>query len=257
MNEKLNKKTKKRLDIRLVENGLAPSRERAAALILAGGVFVNGKRAAKAGAPVAGDSKIELHTKDIPYVSRGGVKLEGALASFQIDVTSLVGFDIGASTGGFTDCLLIHGAQKVYAIDVGYGQFSWKLRQDQRVQLFERKNIRFVTPEEFSEKGDIAVIDVSFISLKLVLPAVISLLKPGGELLALIKPQFELSRGDVGKGGVVKDPQKHQIAISSVCEFTKEAGLKLTGVEESILPGPKGNREFFLYAKTGEPENPR
>ena len=239
---------KKRLDARLVELGLAQSRARACALVLSGNVRVDDKVITKAGFPIGEKSNVEVIGNDNPYVSRGGVKLEGALDDFHINVTNKVGLDAGASTGGFTDCLLCKGIKKVYAVDVGYGQFDWTLRNDPRVTLFERKNIRKIKPDDLPEKIDIAVIDVSFISLRLVLPPVTSLLKKGGEVLALIKPQFEVGKGEVGKGGVVRDPEKRQHAVDEIVKFSEEKGFHVFGVKESKLQGPKGNIEYFLYA---------
>jgi 23S rRNA (cytidine1920-2'-O)/16S rRNA (cytidine1409-2'-O)-methyltransferase len=183
----------------------------------------------------------------MPFVSRGGLKLDAALTHWAIDVGGLAAVDVGASTGGFTDCLLQRGARRVYAIDVGYGQFAWKLRQDQRVQLFERANIRDFDPRLLSHPADVAVVDVSFISLRLVLPVVIKLVRPHGIILALVKPQFEVGRGNVGKGGVVRNPEQRQAAVDAVQKFGSSLGLTCHGAFLSPVPGPKGNREFFVY----------
>ncbi|HPC74601.1 MAG TPA: TlyA family RNA methyltransferase, partial [Syntrophales bacterium] len=213
------KSAKVRLDRLLVDRGIAPTRERAKALILAGIVMVGETRVVKAGALVATDAEVRLRREDHPYVSRGGVKLRSALDTFGIDVTGLVALDVGASTGGFTDCLLQGGAKKVYAVDVGYGQFAWKLRNDKRVVLFEKTNIRFFDGRGIEDSVDIAVVDTSFISLKLVLPRVAALVGEKARILALIKPQFEVGRGEVGKKGVVADPAVHARVIEDMAEF--------------------------------------
>jgi 23S rRNA (cytidine1920-2'-O)/16S rRNA (cytidine1409-2'-O)-methyltransferase len=235
-----------RIDRLLVERGLAESRQRAAALVLAGKVWVNGRKALKAGQFVAPDTKVEILGKDDTYVSRGGVKLAGALQEFSLQVAQLVAMDVGASTGGFTDCLLRRGVKRVYAIDVGYGQLAWKLRNDSRVVVLERCNVRYLTHEQVPELVDLVVIDISFISLKKVIPKVLDFLRNGGCLLALIKPQFEVGRGQVGKGGVVRDPELHQQVIGDLEGFCRTLGLEVKGVVESSLLGPKGNREFFI-----------
>ncbi len=239
--------TKVRLDRLLVDRGIAPTRERAKALILAGIVTVDGGRVDKAGTLVAPDAEIRLRGEDHPYVSRGGVKLRGALDRFGIDVTGLVALDVGASTGGFTDCLLQAGARKVYAVDVGYGQFAWKLRKDERVVLFEKTNIRFFDGRGIDDPIDIATVDTSFISLKLVLPRVVSLVSEKSKILALIKPQFEVGKGEVGRKGVVADPAVHERVIEDIAEFCRGLRLTVEGSCESPLPGPAGNREFFIY----------
>lgn len=238
---------KERLDKLLVRRGLAPSRQRAQALIMAGAVLVDGQRVTKAGQQVSEDTPLELIGDPIPYVSRGGLKLEGALDHFAVTVQGKVAMDVGASTGGFTDCLLKRGARKVYAVDVGYGQLHWRLRQDPRVVCLERRNIRYLRKEEVPEEVDLVTIDTSFISLKLVIPATLIFVKPKGELLALIKPQFEVGKGEVEKGGVVKDPEKHRRVIREIWSFCEELGLRPEGVMESPLRGPKGNKEFFIY----------
>jgi 23S rRNA (cytidine1920-2'-O)/16S rRNA (cytidine1409-2'-O)-methyltransferase len=240
-------KNKERLDKILVDRGLVPSRERARALIMAGQVVVNDHLADKAGMQVAVDADIRLKGEDIPYVSRGGLKLEKALDAFGIDVTGLVAIDVGASTGGFTDCLLQHGAARVFAVDVGYGQLAWKLRQDSRVVNLEKTNIRYLEPAALSELPDLAVIDASFISLDKVLPPTIRLVRDGGLIIALIKPQFEVGKGEVGKGGVVRDERKHQEVIVRVTDLAAGLGLEVRGVTESPILGPKGNREFLIY----------
>jgi 23S rRNA (cytidine1920-2'-O)/16S rRNA (cytidine1409-2'-O)-methyltransferase len=237
-----------RLDILLVERGLAASRQRAVALILAGKVQVDGCQASKAGQQVAIDAHVELINQDENYVSRGGFKLASALDSFSTEVAHLVAMDVGASTGGFTDCLLRRGAKKVYAIDVGYGQLAWQLRQDPRVVILDRCNVRYLTSEQVPELVDLAVIDTSFISLTKVIPKVLEFVKGGGQLLALIKPQFEVGRGQVGKGGVVRDPELHRQVVREIEQFCQNQGMEVRGVKRSSLLGPKGNREFFIYA---------
>lgn len=238
---------KERLDKLMVKRGMAPSRERAQAMIMAGVVRVKGQPAQKPGQLVEEDAPIEVLEDPIPYVSRGGLKLEAALDAFSVDVRGKVCMDVGASTGGFTDCLLQRGAKRVYAVDVGWGQLHWKLRQDPRVVILERRNIRHLPKEEVPEEVDLATIDCSFISLKLVIPAVLKFLKERAEILALIKPQFEVGKGEVGKGGVVRDPEKHRRVVQEIWDFAASLGLKPQGVVESPILGPKGNREFFLY----------
>jgi 23S rRNA (cytidine1920-2'-O)/16S rRNA (cytidine1409-2'-O)-methyltransferase len=244
---------RQRLDRLLAERGLAPSRQRAAALIIEGKVRVDGQRARKAGQTVAPDARVEVLEEHEAYVSRGGIKLAGALDFFCLSVAGLVAMDVGASTGGFTDCLLQRGVRRVYAVDVGYGQLAWKLRQDQRVVAIERTNVRYLTREEVPEPVDLATIDTSFISLTKVIPRVVEFLKEGGRLLALIKPQFEVGRGLVGKGGVVREPGLHQRVVSELECFCRDQGLAVEGVTESPLLGPKGNREFFLSAMKSTP----
>jgi len=243
------KSIKVRLDRLLVDRGTAPTRERARALILSGIVMVGEERVDKAGTLVAADAEIRLRGEDHPYVSRGGVKLKSALDAFGIDVTGLVALDVGASTGGFTDCLLQAGAKKVYAVDVGYGQFAWKLRKDERVVLFEKTNIRFFDGRGIDDAVDIATVDTSFISLKLVLPRVVSLVGEKALILALIKPQFEVGKGEVGKKGVVTDPAMHGKVIEDMAEFCQGLQLEVKGTCESPLLGPAGNKEFFIYLK--------
>jgi 23S rRNA (cytidine1920-2'-O)/16S rRNA (cytidine1409-2'-O)-methyltransferase len=240
--------TRQRLDRLLAKRGLAPSRQRAAALIIEGRVRVDGQLARKAGQLVTPDARVEVLEEDEAYVSRGGFKLAGALDSFCLSVAGLVAMDVGASTGGFTDCLLQRGARRVYAVDVGYGQLAWKLRQDSRVVVLERTNIRYLPREQVPEPVDLATIDTSFISLIKVIPRVAEFIRDGGRLLALIKPQFEVGRGLVGKGGVVREPGLHQQVVSRLECFCRDQGLTVEGVTESSLLGPKGNREFFLSA---------
>jgi 23S rRNA (cytidine1920-2'-O)/16S rRNA (cytidine1409-2'-O)-methyltransferase len=240
---------KVRLDRRLVASGLAPTRERARALILAGCVEVSGRRLSKPGASVGREEPVALGGPDHPYVSRGGVKLEGALRSFRVTPEGRVAMDVGASTGGFTHCLLLQGARRVYAVDVGYGQFAWSLRTDPRVVLLERTNVRSLAKERVPEPIDLAVMDVSFISLKKVIPCVVPFLAPQGEMICLVKPQFEAGKGKVGKGGVVRNPEQIREILADMRSFVEEQKLLFCGVCESVLQGPKGNREFFLYAR--------
>ncbi|MBE0598575.1 MAG: TlyA family RNA methyltransferase [Desulfuromonadales bacterium] len=241
--------SKDRLDKLLVDRGLVPSRERARALILAGRVMVADRMIDKAGAAVPLDAEVRLTGEDLPYVSRGGLKLEKALDAFGIDPAGLVALDVGASTGGFTDCLLQRGASRVYAVDVGYGQLAWKLRSDPRVVSLERTNIRDLTPERLPERPTLAVIDASFISLALVLPPTLALLLPGAQVIALIKPQFEVGKGNVGKGGVVRDPRQHAEVVAKIEIFAAQLGLDVLGTTESPLLGPKGNKEFLIWLR--------
>ncbi len=234
---------KSRLDLLLVERGLAESREKARAFVLAGAVLVSGQPAPKAGMLVPADAEVEVVAGD-RYVSRGGEKLAGALANFGLDVAGLVAMDVGASTGGFTDSLLRNGAARVYAVDVGYGLIDYRLRQDPRVVVLERVNIRYL--ESLPEKGDLATIDVSFISLEKVIPAVTKLLKAGGRIVTLVKPQFEAARREVGKKGVVRDPQIHAAVLGRHVTWGVGRGLRLLGLTTSPLLGPAGNREFFV-----------
>ncbi|MGM9616996.1 TlyA family RNA methyltransferase [Butyricicoccus sp.] len=244
---------KKRLDVLLFEKGMVPSRERAKAIIMSGIVYVNNQKADKAGMSIPEDAEIEIRGKTNSFVSRGGLKIEKALNYFQIDPKDLCVMDIGASTGGFTDCLLTRGARKVYSIDVGYGQLAWKLRQDPRVVCMERTNIRYVTPEQLDDVPDFAVIDVSFISLKLVLPVVANLLQEHGRVACLIKPQFEAGKGKVGKKGVVRDPEIHLEVLQSFIENAHEAGFHVYSLTFSPIKGPEGNIEFLGYlGKDGE-----
>jgi 23S rRNA (cytidine1920-2'-O)/16S rRNA (cytidine1409-2'-O)-methyltransferase len=241
---------KQRLDIRVVELGLAQSRERARALILAGKVSVNGHPATKAGAPVDADAAITLREEDHPYVSRGALKLVHALDTFHLDPAGRVALDVGASTGGFTDVLLRRGARRVFAIDVGYGQLAWSLRSDPRVTSLERENIRHLDPAKIDETPDFATIDTSFISLTLVLPRVASLLAPRSPIVALVKPQFEVGPRDVGKGGVVRDPEKRRAALDKIRAFAVGLHLAETGHTESPILGPAGNVEYLLCLET-------
>lgn len=237
---------KQRLDNFLVQRGFFSSRSQAAAAVMAGEVTVAGQTMTKAGTMVAGDAVIELKEKP-RFVSRGGIKLEKAFQEFSIDVSGRVALDAGASTGGFTDCLLQHGARKVIAIDVGYGQLDWKLRQDPRVEVMERTNIRGLTPDKLSEQPDFATFDLSFISLRKVLPAVVACLAPSFEAVALIKPQFEVGREKVGKGGVVRDEDERQAVVADMRAFIESRGWQVGGVTESPVKGPKGNVEYLLY----------
>ena len=238
-------KHKERLDILLVSLGLCESRSKAQATIMAGEVFVNDQKADKAGTEVDITSKIEVRGSSCPYVSRGGLKLEKALRDFGVDPTGFVCSDSGASTGGFTDCLLQQGAKKVFAIDVGYGQLAWKVRSDPRVVTMERTNIRYVTPEDLGEPLDLSVVDVSFISLKLVLPVIHALLKPNGQVLCLIKPQFEAGKDKVGKKGVVRDPAVHCEVLERFLLTAAELGFVVCGLTYSPVKGPEGNIEFL------------
>lgn len=244
---------KQRLDQYLVEQGLVPSRSMAQSMIMAGEVFVNGQKASKAGESVTGEEKIELRGKTLQYVSRGGLKLEKAMQVFPVELDGKICMDIGASTGGFTDCMLQNGARKVYAIDVGYGQLAWKLRQDERVVNLERTNVRYVTEEQVPDQIGFFSVDVSFISLKLVLPVAYSLLQESGQGVCLIKPQFEAGKEKVGKKGVVRDPEVHKEVIEKVIAFTKEIGFSVLGLDYSPVKGPEGNIEYLMYVgKVGE-----
>jgi 23S rRNA (cytidine1920-2'-O)/16S rRNA (cytidine1409-2'-O)-methyltransferase len=240
-------KTKKRLDVLVYEKGVANSRQAAHALIMAGKILVNERPADKPGMQVDIDAVITNRDPAPAYVSRGGLKLAHAIDAFGIDVTETVCLDVGASTGGFTDCLLQHGAERVYAVDVGYGQLDWKLRNNTRVIAIERTNIRHASADLFPEPFDLITIDVSFISLKIVIPAVLGFLKPEGKIVALIKPQFEVGKGMVGKGGVVRDPLLHQEVIDDLSGFLETLGINILGVLPSPITGPKGNREFLIY----------
>lgn len=245
--------TKIRLDSLLVNKGLVQSRERAKALIMAGQVYIENQKCDKAGLMVDdGITQVEIRGEQLKYVSRGGLKLEKAMKEFDISLNDKVAMDIGASTGGFTDCMLMNGAKKVFAVDVGYGQFAWKLRQDERVVNMERTNIRYVTSEQIGEKLDFASIDVSFISLKLVLPVAYELLSDNGELVALIKPQFEAGREQVGKKGVVKDINVHFEVIKKVLDFAREINFNVAGLSFSPIKGPEGNIEYLAYLKKSE-----
>ena len=242
----------KRLDQRLTELGLAESREKAKATIMSGLVYVNGQKSDKPGTPVADDAEIEVRGAACPYVSRGGFKLAKALESFNIAPEGWVCIDCGASTGGFTDVLLKNGAAKVYAVDVGYGQLAWSLRTDGRVVVMERTNARGLTPDMFPERMDMAVMDLSFISIRLVLPAVRALVKDGGRCVCLIKPQFEAGKADVGKKGVVRDRAVHERVLREMTEFFPTAGWKLTGLDYSPIRGPEGNIEYLACLSAEE-----
>ena len=239
----------KRLDQRLTELGLAESREKAKATIMSGLVYVNGQKSDKPGTPVSDDAKIEVRGAACPWVSRGGFKLAKALEVFEINPAGYVCIDCGASTGGFTDVLLKNGAARVYAVDVGYGQLAWSLRTDARVTVMERTNARNLTPDMFPESMDMAVMDLSFISIRLILPAVHALLKPEGEVVCLIKPQFEAGKADVGKKGVVRDKAVHERVLREMCEFFPTAGYTLMGLDYSPIRGPEGNIEYLAYLK--------
>jgi len=237
---------KERLDKLLVEKGMVQSRERARALIMEGRVTVEGQTLEKPGTLVKMDALLQIQGEDFPYVSRGGLKLEAALKAFEVDPEGKVVIDVGASTGGFTDCVLQKGAKKVYAIDVGYGQLAWRLQKDPRVINLERHNIRYLKREEVPEEADLILVDTSFISIEKFLPHLLGFLKEEGDLLCLIKPQFEVDKGEVGKGGVVKDSKLHQKVVDRISQFSRGLGLTVRGIIESPLLGPKGNKEFFI-----------
>lgn len=243
---------KQRLDVLLVERGLCASREQARSAILAGHVFVDGQKIDKPGRAVAADARLEVRER-MPYVSRGGIKLEHAIRVFHLDLRDRVVIDVGASTGGFSDCALQHGARKVYAVDVGYGQLAWKLRTDPRVVVLERTNIRYLDPGELPEKPNFALVDVSFISLEKVLPKIDELTEPAAEGVCLVKPQFEAGREKVGKRGVVRDPAVHAEVLERVCVYMEGLGWVIKGIVFSPLLGPEGNIEFLVYfSKVGE-----
>ena len=241
---------KERLDVLLVQQGLANSRELAKAYIMAGNVYVDGQKEDKAGTKVAVTAKLEVKGNQMKYVSRGGYKLEKAMDVFGIRLNGKICLDIGASTGGFTDCMLQNGASKVYAIDVGYGQFAWKLRNDERVVCLEKTNVRYVTHEQVPDEGDFASIDVSFISLTKVLPAVLGVLGEKGQLVCLIKPQFEAGREKVGKKGVVRDSSVHREVIEMIVEYVRTQSLGILGLDFSPIKGPEGNIEYLIYLDT-------
>ena len=247
------KPEKLRLDQLMVERQLAANRSRARTLIIDGNVLVNGFPASKPGTIVSTQATISLMHKDNPFVSRGGIKLQKALMTFPAAIEAAVCLDIGASTGGFTDCLLQHGAQRVYAVDVGYGQLAWKLRQDERVIAIERTNARFISAEQIPESIDIVTIDVSFISLRLIIPAVLPLMAPNASIIALIKPQFEVGKGKVGRGGVVRDDRLHREVLESLKLFFESLGLRYGGDVPSPILGPKGNKEFLSYLVKSPP----
>lgn len=238
---------KNRLDAELFARGLVPSRERGRALIMAGAVYVGGQKVLKAGQTVKSGDTIEVRENDNPFVSRGGLKLRKAMQTFPITLEGKVCMDVGASTGGFTDCMLQNGARKVYAIDVGYGQLAWKLRTDERVVNLERTNFRYCTREQVPDEADFASVDVSFISLRIILPVLSDLLRDGGEAVCLIKPQFEAGRENVGKKGVVRDPDVHRDVVRTVTRFAAETGFSVRGLTFSPIRGPEGNIEYLMY----------
>ncbi len=240
---------KEQLDKVLVEKGIVQSRERARALILAGRVVVGGRTVDKPGTQIEREARLQLRGEDQPYASRGGIKLEGALHAFEIDPKGMIVMDVGASTGGFTDCVLQGGAGKVYAVDVGYGQLAWKLRKDPRVVNLERRNIRYLRREEVGDEIDLILIDTSFISIEKFLSHLLHFLKKGGAIVGLIKPQFEVGKGEVGKGGVVRESALHQKVIEKIEKLSQGLGLSVLGVTESPILGPKGNKEFFIYLR--------
>ena len=244
---------KKRIDVLLYEKGLAPSREKARTLIMAGCVYADNQKFDKPGDTVREDAVLEVRGNTLRYVSRGGLKLEKAMQLFPIKLENTVCMDIGASTGGFTDCMLQNGASKVYSVDVGYGQLAWQLRTDPRVVNLERTNARYLTREQIPEEIDFFSVDVSFISLKIILPAVRPLLKDGGKAVCLIKPQFEAGREKVGKKGVVRDPATHRQVIEAVCSFALETGFSISGLTFSPVKGPEGNIEYLIYLKKSAP----
>ncbi len=238
---------KKRLDVALFDMGLAESREKAKALIMAGQVYVNGQKSLKAGDSIKAEDKIEVRGEKMPFVSRGGYKLDKAMKSFPISLEGKICMDVGASTGGFTDCMLMNGAVKVYAVDVGYGQLAWKLRSDERVINLERTNFRYVTREQVPDEIDFSSVDVSFISLKLILPVLYSLLSAEGEAVCLVKPQFEAGKEKIGKKGVVRDKAVHLEVIEKCIGYAEENGFFVKGLEFSPVKGPEGNIEYLLY----------
>jgi 23S rRNA (cytidine1920-2'-O)/16S rRNA (cytidine1409-2'-O)-methyltransferase len=245
---------KKRFDVSVFERGLAPSREKAQALIMAGIVYLNGNKQTKAGLQVKDNDIIEIKGSPNPYVSRGGLKLQKAVEHFGIDLNGLICLDIGASTGGFTDCMLSFGAAKVFAVDVGYSQLAWKLRTDERVINLERTNFRYVTAEQITDKIDFASVDVSFISLRLILPALYPLMKDGGQCVCLIKPQFEAGKERIGKKGVVRDPDVHIEVVKMICDFALDTGFGILNIDYSPIKGPEGNIEYLMHInKTDTP----
>ncbi len=240
---------KNRLDVALVERGLIESRSKAGALIMAGQVYVNDQKTIKAGTLVQPKDRIEIRGEKMPFVSRGGYKLEKAVKSFGFSLKDCVCMDIGASTGGFTDCMLQNGAKKVFAVDVGYGQLAWKLRTDERVVNMERTNFRYLTSEDVGEELDFASVDVSFISLKIILPVLYTLLKDGGTAVCLIKPQFEAGRDKVGKKGVVREPEVHEEVVKTITDFAFQTGFSVLALDFSPIKGPEGNIEYLMYIK--------
>ena len=243
---------KQRLDVAVFERGLAPSREKAQALIMAGQIYLNGQKVSKAGASVKPEDQIELHGTQLPFVSRGGLKLNKAMQCFPITLEQKICMDVGASTGGFTDCMLQNGARKVYAIDVGYGQLAWKLRTDERVVNLERTNFRYVTQEQVPDAIGFASVDVSFISLRLILPVLFCLLQKDGEAVCLIKPQFEAGREKVGKKGVVRDKAVHEEVVQMICDFAVENGYSVQGLTFSPVKGPEGNIEYLVFLQKSD-----
>ena len=243
---------KKRLDVLLVERGLVDSRQKAQAVIMAGEVFVDGQKVNKAGSPTSEESSIEVRGNTLRYVSRGGLKLEKAMAEFPIDLHGKIAADIGASTGGFTDCMLQNGATHVFAVDVGYGQLAWSLRSDDRVTCLERTNARYLTTEQIPQLLDFASIDVSFISLKLILPALRALMSPAGEVVCLVKPQFEAGKEFVGKKGVVRDPAVHLAVLEQFLHHAEDADFSVKGLTYSPIRGPEGNIEYLGYLSVGK-----
>ena len=241
-----------RLDVAVFERGYAETREKAKALIMAGSVYVNGQKALKGGVYIKETDVIEVRGAVNPFVSRGGLKLDKAVKSFGLDLNNCICMDIGASTGGFTDCMLTNGASKVYAIDVGYGQLAWKLRCDERVVNLERTNFRYVTREQVPDEVDFASVDVSFISLKLILPVMHTLLKNGGHSVCLIKPQFEAGKENIGKQGVVRDKSVHEDVVRNITSFAAENGFRVLGVDFSPIKGPEGNIEYLMYIEKCE-----
>ena len=243
---------KMRLDVAVFERGYAETREKAKAMIMAGSVYLNGQKALKGGVNIKESDVIEVRGAVNPFVSRGGLKLDKAMKSFGLDLSGNICMDIGASTGGFTDCMLTNGASKVYAIDVGYGQLAWKLRCDERVVNLERTNFRYVTREQVPDEVDFASVDVSFISLKLILPVMHTLLKDGGHSVCLIKPQFEAGKENIGKKGVVRDKSVHEDVVRNITSFAAENGFKVLGVDFSPIKGPEGNIEYLMYLSKGD-----
>lgn len=237
----------KRLDTALVDMGLCETRSKAGALIMAGQVYVNDQKITKSGYSLKEDDRVEVRGEKLPYVSRGGLKLEKAIKEFGINLSQLVCMDIGASTGGFTDCMLQNGAKKVYSVDVGYGQLAWKLRSDERVINMERTNFRYITENDIDEKLDFASVDVSFISLKIILPVLFLLLKEGGQAVCLIKPQFEAGRDKVGKKGVVRELSTHEEVVKTITAFAFENGFSVLNLSFSPIKGPEGNIEYLMY----------
>ena len=243
---------KMRLDVAVFERGYAETREKAKAMIMAGSVYLNGQKALKGGVNIKETDVIEVRGAVNPFVSRGGLKLDKAVKSFGLDLNGCICMDIGASTGGFTDCMLTNGAKKVYSIDVGYGQLAWKLRCDERVVNLERTNFRYVTREQVPDEIDFASVDVSFISLKLILPVMHTLLKNGGQSVCLIKPQFEAGKENIGKKGVVRDKSVHESVVENITNFAAENGFKVMGVDFSPIKGPEGNIEYLMYIEKSD-----